>query len=203
MTEATEGGPSGMVSDMRFSEQGNNAMLNAASTHSLSRLALVGGGREMTWKVSIANQPSGVVDFAPLLERLFQDAPMAFQIYGADGRCVLSNAAFHRMFAANVTLERDGGADDSVERRSLRDAIQRAFAGETVRVAVENRETLGANPSDEGMASGVVDATAFPLRDHEHIVRHVAICFQRPAPEIRRGSEKLRIDEERQKSNER
>jgi two-component system cell cycle sensor histidine kinase/response regulator CckA len=156
----------------------------------------------MTSKVSIATQASGVEDFAAVLERLFQDAPLAFQIYGADGRCILANAAFHRMFVADATRGYNAFEDEVPQRRSMRDAIRRAFSGETVRLAVESRASLWppATAATEGPGSALV-AIAFPLFDGERTVRQVALCFQQLAPEHGRGSEQIRIDEERQQSN--
>ena len=158
----------------------------------------------MTSRVSIAGQSSEVQDFPALLERLFQDAPMAFQIYGADGRCVLANRAFHRLFGGDAPRQYNAFADDAAERWNLREALHRAFAGETVRLTVVGRESLwpSASLADEGLRSGL-EATAFPLFDGERVVRHVALCFQEAPLELERSSEQLRIDEDRQKSNER
>jgi two-component system, cell cycle sensor histidine kinase and response regulator CckA len=161
------------------------------------------GIRKMTSRVSIAGQPSGVADFALLAERLFHDTPLAFQIYGADGRCMLSNAAFQRMFAMNGPGDDDSSAD-SIGRQLLRDAIERALTGETVRLAIDNDQVCitDTTPSGEGLNNSV-ELIAFPLWDSDGVVRHVAACYQAiPAPRSR-GSEQLRIDDERLKSNER
>ena len=166
-------------------------------------IGTAGGDREMTSRQSIADQASGASDFAPLVERLFQDAPMALQIYGADGRCVLSNDAFHRMFDASIVRGLDALADDSFERQSLRDAIRRALGGETVRLVIEDGEALLAKSTRSGESRfQAIDVTAFPLWDGER-VQKVAVCYQPIAIGRSRGSEQLRIDDERQKSNER
>jgi PAS domain-containing protein len=156
----------------------------------------------MTSRVFIASQTSGVEDSAALLERLFQAAPLAIQIYGADGRCLLANTASYRMFGDDSTRSYNAFADDAPGRRSLRDAIQRAFSGETVRISVDNRDSLwpGAILTGEGSESAV-EATAFPLFDGEGAVRQVALCFEFAPLDRGRRSEQLRIDGERQKSN--
>ncbi|MET0595263.1 MAG: PAS domain-containing protein, partial [Polyangiaceae bacterium] len=158
----------------------------------------------MKSSASVASQSSGAQAPAALLERLFLDAPMAFQIYEAVGTCVLSNTAFHRMFAVDTSREYNIFADVTPARRGLREAVQRAFAGETVRLAVESRDTLWPTTTltGEGLGSGV-EATVFPVADRDNVVRHVAICYQHAPLERWRRSEQLRIDEERQKSNER
>jgi two-component system cell cycle sensor histidine kinase/response regulator CckA len=157
----------------------------------------------MTSKMSIASQPSSVEHHALLVERFFQDAPIAFQIYGADGCALLSNAAFDRLFAAKEPHQDDVFAKDSVEGCSVRAAIQRAMSGETVQLTIDNREPLLSHGlSSEGPAFGL-EVTAYPLCDEEHVVRHVAICYRPLTAGRSRGSEQLRIDGERQKSNER
>jgi two-component system cell cycle sensor histidine kinase/response regulator CckA len=158
----------------------------------------------MTSRSSVASQTSGVEDFAALLERFFEGAPLAFQIYATDGHCVLANAAFHRMFAPEATREYNVFVDDAPARSSMRDAVRRALAGETVHFAVETRDSLWPAASGEGgSAETALEATAFPLFDAERAVRQVALCFQYASLERGRHSVQLRIDEERQQSNER
>jgi PAS domain S-box-containing protein len=137
-----------------------------------------------------------------LLERLFEDAPLAFQVYAADGRCLLANAAFRRMFAVDPR-EYNVLSDTAPERSTMRDAIRRAFAGETVQVAFDTRASLWpAASAGEENAQTTLNATAFPLLDGER-VRQVAISFQYLRPERGRRSGRLRIAEEKQHSNER
>ena len=158
----------------------------------------------MTSRRSIASLTVGVEDVAALLERLFEAAPLAFQIYGADGGCVFSNAAFHRMFALEATREYNVLTDDAPERDRLREAMRRAFAGETVRWVFEKDAALwpAATVVAEGFG-GAIDATAFPLVDDEGAVRRAALCFQPAEMEQGYRSQQIRIDEERQQSNER
>jgi two-component system cell cycle sensor histidine kinase/response regulator CckA len=158
----------------------------------------------MTSRVAIAGPATSVENLVPVMERFFRDAPLAFQIYDADGRCVISNAAFHRMFLTEAAGERGAFSDDMVLGDSLRDAFQRALAGETIRLSVNDTEALLPNATLQGQELGHgVEVTAYPLSDDEQVVRHVAICYQPMPVERSRGSEQLRIDGERQKSNER
>jgi PAS domain S-box-containing protein len=141
---------------------------------------------------------------AVLLARFFEDTPLAFQIYDAAGRCVFTNPAFDRMFAVHATREYSVFADSGPERIDMRDAIRRAFAGETVRFDVDTRASLWPAASPGVDAPGTaLEATAFPLFDGERVVRQVALCLQYAPLDRGRRSGQLRIDEERQQSNER
>src|SRR5689334_25436751 len=132
----------------------------------------------MSSRLSVTSQASGVEDFRALLERFFESAPFAFQIYGTDGHCVLANHAFSRLFATDATREYNVFTDDAPARCTLRDAVRRALAGETVHFAVGARDSLWPPASSDVDKSDLaLEATAFPLRDADG-VRQVALCFQ-------------------------
>jgi PAS domain S-box-containing protein len=158
----------------------------------------------MTSRLSIDSPIGRVEDFAALFTCFFQDAPLAFQIYGADGRCLLANAAFYRMFAADAMNEYNVFADAAPERRNMCDAVRRAFAGETVQLSLRTGNSLWppARCAGEGPQTAAC-ATAFPLFDGGRAVRQVAVCFDGAPLERGRRSEQLRIDEDRRQSNER
>src|SRR5689334_4247403 len=157
----------------------------------------------MTSRLSVASQASGVEDFAALLERFFESAPLAFQIYGTDGHCVLANDAFSRLFATEATREYNVFTDDAPARCALRDAVRRALAGETVRFAVGTRDSLWPTASSDVESGDIaLEATAFPLRDADG-VRQVALCLQYAPIERTQRSATFPIQEDRQEVNER
>jgi PAS domain S-box-containing protein len=108
------------------------------------------------------------------------------------------------MFAADATRDYNAFEDDAAERRALRNALARAFAGETVLLSVNDRDSPWpiTTLTGEGLGNGV-DATVFPLSDEKSGVRHVGICYQHAPLERGLRSEQLRIAEERLQSNER
>src|SRR3954471_7804434 len=73
-------------------------------------------------------------DPVSLLESVFLHAPVAFQIYGSDGHCLLTNHAFRRLFGVAPPPEYNVLHDRIVERNGHRELIRRAFAGETISV---------------------------------------------------------------------
>jgi signal transduction histidine kinase len=129
-------------------------------------------------------------DPAALLERLFAFAPVAFQIYRADGRVVLTNAAFRDLFGAVPPSDYNVFQDEVVAARGILDPIRRAFAGATVRVPpiwYDARELRHVR-----VASGrrvAIAGTFFPLRDRDGRVAFVAIVFQDTTRELERRAQ--------------
>ena len=157
----------------------------------------------MTSRPSIASQTSGIENVPALLEGFFQNAPLACQIYAADGRCVLANAAFHVLFATDTNREYNVLADNAPSRSALRDAVRRALAGETVCFQLEAGDAPWPFARPDERVEAAIDATAFLLFDAERAGRQVALCYQPRVLDRARRSAPQPIDEERQQSNER
>jgi PAS domain S-box-containing protein len=118
-----------------------------------------------------------IADPRYLLETLFEQAPTAFQIFRADGRSLVCNQAFRELFGSEPPPEYNVLEDDIARRQGFLDLIQRAFAGETVRVPVQwyDPRNLRSVAVSEGHRVAI-EITLFPLRDNDGKIAHVAHC---------------------------
>jgi two-component system, cell cycle sensor histidine kinase and response regulator CckA len=121
----------------------------------------------------ISLELEGVDDPNALLEGILAHAPLAFQIYRADGRCLFVNAAFRALFGAEPPPEYDIFKDERLARQGVLDHVRRAFAGETVHMPAHWYE-----PEALKGRRVAVEVTLFPLFDRKHAVRHVAVCIR-------------------------
>src|SRR5688572_26026283 len=119
-----------------------------------------------------------IADPRAFLAGLFEHAPIAFQVYGSDGRCVLVNRAFRALFGSAQPPTYDVFGDDQLARRALLGAVRRAFAGETQHVPAHWLKSPRI----------AVELTLFPLREHNGCVSHVVLCFKDVTPDVRLGS---------------
>jgi two-component system, cell cycle sensor histidine kinase and response regulator CckA len=131
---------------------------------------------------------------------LFEHSPVAFQVYRADGHCLLVNEAFRKLFGSAPPPEYNVLKDDLLERQGFLDLMRRAFAGETVQVPphwYDPRE-LRQLEVREGRRAGI-EVTLFPLRDGEGKIRHIALCFKDVTAELllKSVAEALKRSEER------
>lgn len=120
-----------------------------------------------------------------LLEELFEYAPVALQICGADGRCLLVNRAFRSLLGFEPAQGYDVFHDEVLEREGLVELVQRAFDGETIRVAPHWYEPHELRPmqASEGKRLGI-KITLIPLRDAGGRIGHVALCFEDASSEL-------------------
>src|SRR5690606_2889826 len=87
-----------------------------------------------------------------------------YAVYDANGRCVLTNPAFRRMFGRAPPPEYDLRKDPIAASYGLLDLVDRAFAGETVHTSTfwyDPRQLLDL-PS-EGARGAWISVTAFPV----------------------------------------
>src|SRR5450432_412410 len=75
-----------------------------------------------------------IEDPRTLLAGLFENSPVAFQVYRADGQCLLVNQAFRELFQSEPPPEYNIFNDDIAARNGQQGLIRRAFAGETISV---------------------------------------------------------------------
>jgi len=99
-----------------------------------------------------------VDDPVTLLEGFFAHAPCGLQVYRRDGDCLLVNRAFVALFGSTTPV------------LATRELMERAFAGETVRLAPSWYDV-----ADRRVAIG---GTFFPLFDVDGKVAHVAGVFE-------------------------
>jgi two-component system, cell cycle sensor histidine kinase and response regulator CckA len=134
-----------------------------------------------------ARQLGWITNPRALLEGLFEHAPVAFQIYGANGHCLLVNQAFRDLFGSEPPPEYNVLEDDVLERQGFLELVRRAFAGETIHVPphwYDPRE-LRQLEVREGRRVGIA-VTLFPLREPDGQVLHVALCIKDVTAELER-----------------
>ena len=127
----------------------------------------------------IEQRLAGVPDPVSLLAGIFAHAPVALQIYKADGHTLLTNRAFREMFGSEPPPEYDVRRDELAAKTGVLDLILRAFAGETVQtppVWYDPREL--AQVTITAGRRVYMQATFFPLRSAARAVTHVAIVFR-------------------------
>ena len=72
-----------------------------------------------------------VADPVGFLTNLFAHAPVAFAVWSADGRALLTNQAFIDIFLSEPPPEYNVLKDDILAANGMLVLFQRAFAGET------------------------------------------------------------------------
>ena len=119
-----------------------------------------------------------MTDSAALIEGIFAHAPVALQVYCAQGRCLLANQAFRELF---------GTPDDVAARHGMQDLVRRAFAGEVVHAPAFWYDAPGAQPNRiaKGASRRVaVSASFFPLLASGGTVELVAGMFKDDTAEM-------------------
>jgi len=145
-----------------------------------------------------------VSDPAGLLAGLFARAPMAAQIYRADGTSLLVNEAFRALFGAEAPpgpCVLEGEAAGGASPGGVSALIRRAFEGETVHLPVTWCDPRAPRaPGDFLPAPATerrqvaIEVTFFPLRDAAGVVTHVASIYKDRTDELlaeRRAAELL------------
>jgi PAS domain S-box-containing protein len=120
-----------------------------------------------------------VDDPIALLTGIFNHSPVGFQIYRADGHCLLTNPAFEALFGSVPPPEYNVLEDEIARATGAIDLIRRAFAGETVQLPpiwydpreLEHVKVLKGNRV-------AIESTFFPLRGRSGAIEHVAIVFK-------------------------
>jgi signal transduction histidine kinase len=115
---------------------------------------------------------ASIEDPVALLESIFADAPVAFQIYRADGRCLLVNQAFRQLFGSDPPAGYNILEDQIAEASGVQALFHRAFAGETLPTPPSWYD-----PRQLDRERVAMTATFFPLRARDGQVSHVAIVY--------------------------
>src|SRR6187402_2727914 len=98
-----------------MAEEGRSDAIGARGSSDSSREA----------RAKIAEKLEGVADPMALLVGLFAHAPVAFQIYGADGHCLLVNDAFRELFGSEPPPEYNVLSDEILAREGFGDLVRR------------------------------------------------------------------------------
>jgi PAS domain-containing protein len=124
-----------------------------------------------------------IADPRTLLAGLFEHSPVAFQVYRADGHCLLVNQAFRELFQSEPPPEFNILLDPLAAKTGQADLVRRAFAGETINLPpfwFDPRE-LTTIDQREGRRVAI-ELTMFPLFDAGRVISHVAVCSRTPLP---------------------
>jgi two-component system, cell cycle sensor histidine kinase and response regulator CckA len=128
---------------------------------------------------------SAIEDPRAFLAGLFDHAPVAFQVYGVDGRCLLVNQAYRTLFGSPPPSAYNIFEDDVLERQDFVGLVRRALAGETQHVPAQWYDPRELMPLEVHEGRRVaIEATLFPLRDRSGAVSHVALCFKDATAEL-------------------
>jgi signal transduction histidine kinase len=137
---------------------------------------------------------AAVSDPVFLLETLFAEAPVAFAIAHADGRCLVVNRVFRELFGSAPPAEYNIFRDELVAAQGLLPYVQRAFRGEPVVVPAF---WYDASKLEHVKVKGrrvAIEVSMTPLKDRDGAVRHVAFCYKDVTAE--RERERMRQLEE-------
>jgi signal transduction histidine kinase len=136
---------------------------------------------------------------AVILEALFALAPVGFQIYNANGRCLLVNQAFRDLFGSEPPPEYNILRDEIAAANGLLGLVERAFAGEVINappIWYDARELRQVTVTEGRRIA--IETTFFPLRDEAGAVAHVGIVFKDVTAEMekRAQEERARVEAE-------
>jgi two-component system, cell cycle sensor histidine kinase and response regulator CckA len=119
-----------------------------------------------------------------VLSSLFEHSPVAFQVYRADGRCLLVNRAFQQLFGSADAAAYDA-FDGRLERQGLLELVRRAFSGETVCAPARWYEAHELRRLELGDGRRIgLELTLFPLPEADGSVPHIALCFRDVTAEL-------------------
>jgi signal transduction histidine kinase/CheY-like chemotaxis protein len=127
----------------------------------------------------------GLGDPVALLESIFAFAPVGFQIFRMDGRSLVVNDAFRRLFGVEPPPDYNVLHDEIAARAGVLNLIHRAFAGETIRVPAtwyDPRELEHVRVTEGRRVA--IEATFFPLVGPGGAVEHVGITFKDVTDEV-------------------
>jgi two-component system, cell cycle sensor histidine kinase and response regulator CckA len=134
---------------------------------------------------------ASIADPRTLLAGLFEHSPVAFQVYRADGHCLLVNQAFRELFQSEPPPEYSILLDPLAAETGQAALVRRAFAGETIRLPpfwFDPRETTVIDQREGRRVA--IEMTMFPLFDDGHAISHVAICLRNATAEMELAGER-------------
>ncbi|MET0343136.1 MAG: PAS domain S-box protein [Polyangiales bacterium] len=126
-----------------------------------------------------------VADGHALLRGLFEHAPVPYAIYSREGRFLLANPAYRRMFAIEPPPGYSLFEDELVAALGLLPAIQRGLGGEVVDTGVFWYDPNAlAHVEVHGANRVAIACTAFPLRAASGEVSQLAIAYRDVTAEL-------------------
>ena len=147
----------------------------------------------------IRERLAALSDPMDLLVCLFAASPVAFEVFRADGHCLLVNQAFRALFGDAPPPKYNVFRDEIAAATGTLALVHRAFAGEAVTtppIWYDPREL--AHVRVRGGRRVAFVGNFFPLRDAHGQIAHVAIVFTDVTEEMRArelaGSDRRRAD---------
>jgi PAS domain S-box-containing protein len=144
-----------------------------------------------------------VGDPAALLADLFALSPVPYGLFRADGRPVAFNPAYRAMFGTVPPPEYNLLTDPLVDRLGLRDALERARAGEASSAppVLYDPWQLGL-PLPPGTRAAVIACTLFPVRGRAGELTHLGVAYRDVTSEHHTREQALALAEELRRSEE-
>jgi signal transduction histidine kinase len=130
---------------------------------------------------------AGIPGSSIILEALFALAPVAFQIYEARGRSILTNQAFRDLFGSEPPPEYNILRDEIAAASGILGLVERAFAGEVISTPpfwYDPRDLRQIQVSEGRRVA--ITLTFFPLRDAAGSVTHVGSVVKDVTAEMER-----------------
>jgi PAS domain S-box-containing protein len=145
----------------------------------------------------IEDRLRSVADPIGFLTNLFAHSPVAFAVWSAEGRALLTNQAFVDIFASEPPPEYNVLEDDILAANGMLALFRRAFAGETVHVPTfwYDPRDLKSVTVNEGRRVAI-SMTIFPLFKESGEVDYVAATYK-DHTETMLANERLLLTEER------
>jgi PAS domain S-box-containing protein len=126
----------------------------------------------------VKNKLATVADPVLLLETLFADAPVAFAIAHADGRCLAVNRAFRELFGAAPPPSHNLFEDELALAHGLAPYVKRAFAGESVVVPAFWYDANKLEHVQVDTRRVAIELSLTPMPDRDGAIRHAALCYK-------------------------
>ncbi len=126
-----------------------------------------------------------IPDPVALLEGMFANAPVAYQIYTPDGHSLLVNDAFRQLFGVEPPPEYNVLEDEVAEAAGQLSILRRAFRGDTVETMptwYDPRELKQVSVA-EGRRCAMI-CSAFPLFDAAGAIAYVVFVFKDVTAEL-------------------
>lgn len=147
----------------------------------------------------IKDRLTSVADPVGFLSKLFAYSPVAFAVWSADGRVLLTNQAFMDIFLVEPPPEYSVLHDELLAASGMLSFFRRAFAGETVQVPTfwyDPRELTSISVTTGRRVA--ISMTLFPLWTAGGEIEYVAATYK-DQTEIMLTAERLRHSEEQRR----
>ncbi len=111
---------------------------------------------------------------------LVEQAPIAIQVYRADGSCLMVNPAWEKLWQTRFEQLRDYNVltDEQLADSGNLELLQRAFAGETVHVGPHLYNPARSGVPDAPDCRYWIRANLFPLKNQQGRVTHVVVMHE-------------------------